>query len=248
MNDTVLSDAELADLRPIEKPHPALPCSQCGKPLAFIEYGHKLGKNGKEAKWPIYDKCVNPACISGRKNLQREGKIVPHAADPRPELNAIGAKHAAKAAAKGKTSLPPVTISSSVPYEERKEAKVEAVVPTVPVEQTEDMNKSVARAARVVGIPDRTTYRYYQLDTKNRIGELQAICRAYKPGAIKMLKKDLEAIVADYKPDDMPRVEKLSELQYQLVCGAGNFPIYLIEGLSPFYFYVAAELDKKIQP
>ena len=52
----------------IEAHAPAL-CASCQSVLPFIEYGTKPGKNGKIAKWPIYEKCKNDRCSVGRKNL-----------------------------------------------------------------------------------------------------------------------------------------------------------------------------------
>jgi hypothetical protein len=34
-------------------------CNVCRTPLAFIKYGSKLGKDGRVAKWPVYEKCPN---------------------------------------------------------------------------------------------------------------------------------------------------------------------------------------------
>ena len=50
--------------------HAPIKCQKCGGLLAFIEYGHKMGSNGKMAKWPIYEKCQNPACAPRSKNRQ----------------------------------------------------------------------------------------------------------------------------------------------------------------------------------
>ncbi len=44
-------------------------CQICGTELRFLEYGHKIGKNGKPAKWPIYEKCPN---IANHRSLMRE--------------------------------------------------------------------------------------------------------------------------------------------------------------------------------
>ncbi len=49
--------------------HRGMPCPKCHAILPFLEYGHKTGKNGKPAKWPIYEKCRNSECSLGRKNL-----------------------------------------------------------------------------------------------------------------------------------------------------------------------------------
>ncbi len=49
--------------------HPPTLCAVCRAELPFIEYGSKIGKDSKPAKWPIYEKCVNPKCTTGRKNL-----------------------------------------------------------------------------------------------------------------------------------------------------------------------------------
>lgn len=38
---------------------PPIKCTVCDTELRFIEYGHKIGKDGREAKWPIYEKCPN---------------------------------------------------------------------------------------------------------------------------------------------------------------------------------------------
>jgi len=61
MNDAANSASQIA--------HAPLPCPTCRVNLPFTEYGHKVGKNGKPAKWPIYKKCKNPDCRIGRKNL-----------------------------------------------------------------------------------------------------------------------------------------------------------------------------------
>lgn len=44
-------------------------CCVCGTELVFLEYGHKIGKDGKPAKWPIYAPCPNKA---NHKVMQRE--------------------------------------------------------------------------------------------------------------------------------------------------------------------------------
>jgi hypothetical protein len=44
-------------------------CYVCGTELRFLEYGQKIGKNGKPAKWPIYEKCPN---ITNHKTMVRE--------------------------------------------------------------------------------------------------------------------------------------------------------------------------------
>jgi hypothetical protein len=49
--------------------HPPSKCSVCGVVLLFVQYGEKMGKNGKMAKWPIYEKCKSDTCSAGRKNL-----------------------------------------------------------------------------------------------------------------------------------------------------------------------------------
>ncbi len=253
--------------------HAPLKCNQCGVPLAFIKYGTKMGSNGKEAKWPIYEKCSNPACSSGAKHLKAEGKLVPHPAkvkakiakaepdrpvytygDPatKPELNAIGAKHAKKAAALalGKGQAFGVRVDTKTGLEEVVKVdlqitKVEAVIPTLPADETKSLENAVARNGRVVGLPDRATYRFYQLDAKRRMNELLAICQAYKPGSIKMVQADLETLLM--LPENGIRVEKLGT-EYQLVSPAGIFPIALIRGLTTGYFYVAADPDKKLVP
>ena len=53
----------------MEQAHKPLRCPQCGTDMPFKEYGSKTGKNGKPAKWPIYEKCKNPGCKTGRKTL-----------------------------------------------------------------------------------------------------------------------------------------------------------------------------------
>jgi len=57
--------------------HPGLKCPSCSTILAFIEYGSKIGKNNKPAKWPIYEKCTNPECKTGKKNLGVKDAIEP---------------------------------------------------------------------------------------------------------------------------------------------------------------------------
>lgn len=49
-------------------PNP-LKCSRCGSELLFVAHREKLGKNGKMAKWPEYEKCKNPDCKVGRRTL-----------------------------------------------------------------------------------------------------------------------------------------------------------------------------------
>ena len=49
--------------------HAPIACPACHSLLPFVEYGHKIGKNGKPAKWPIYEKCKNKECKIGRKTL-----------------------------------------------------------------------------------------------------------------------------------------------------------------------------------
>jgi len=48
---------------------PAL-CGECRSELQFVEYGTKVGKNGRPAKWPVYEKCGNPGCSIGRRNMK----------------------------------------------------------------------------------------------------------------------------------------------------------------------------------
>jgi hypothetical protein len=40
-----------------KKAHAPLACHVCGEQRAFVEYGEKLGKDGRMAKWPIYEPC-----------------------------------------------------------------------------------------------------------------------------------------------------------------------------------------------
>lgn len=38
-------------------PKASLPCHICGTERKFLEYGSKMGKDGRMAKWPIYEPC-----------------------------------------------------------------------------------------------------------------------------------------------------------------------------------------------
>lgn len=49
-------------------PHPALPCTICGYERKFTGYATKIGKNGKEAKWPTYEECPNKSDASLHPN------------------------------------------------------------------------------------------------------------------------------------------------------------------------------------
>jgi len=54
---------------PVPATHAPAVCPTCHSILPFIEYGTKMGKDSKMAKWPIYEKCQNPNCSIGRKSL-----------------------------------------------------------------------------------------------------------------------------------------------------------------------------------
>lgn len=79
------------------KEHKPLKCQQCGSELPFIRYDSKPGKDGREAKWPVYEKCVNPDCLTGKKTLRQRDLDV-HAA--------AAAKVAETANSNGHSSLP----------------------------------------------------------------------------------------------------------------------------------------------
>lgn len=59
-------------------------CCVCGTELEFLEYGTKMGKNGKPAKWPIYKPCPNKA---NHKKVSRE--TIAEAPQGRPEYTQV---------------------------------------------------------------------------------------------------------------------------------------------------------------
>ena len=202
-----------------EKVHAPLACNQCGVPLEFIEYGHKTGKDGREATWPIYQKCVNPGCVSGRKNL----------------VKAAGGddKGGWEKDLKARRNTPVKVL-------------VERSMPAIEPIESEALQKTVARAARVIGLPDRTTYRFYQLDGAHRLRDLSIICQTYALGTVSMMQDDVNALVPLASATDPVRVEQAvvsdTEVAYELVCPLGRFPINLVHGLSAGYFYVAVDI------
>ena len=202
--------------------HKPLACQQCGVPLDFVEYKHKTGKDGREATWPVYKKCVNPACTTGRKALIKAGQTPaqPKAAGWEAEMKARRAR--------------PVTLI----------AKRE--VPVVEPIESEALQSHIARAARVIGLPDRTTYRFYQLDAAHRLRDLSIICQTFAPGTIHMMQDDVNALSLIAGPTDPVRVEQVvvsdTEVAYQLVCPVGTFPINLVRGLSAGYYYCAVRI------
>lgn len=62
-------EAIRATMAKLDGPHPPTICQTCKTELPFTGYGSKIGKNGLPAKWPTYEKCKNPDCTVGRKNL-----------------------------------------------------------------------------------------------------------------------------------------------------------------------------------
>ena len=66
--------------------HPGLPCHVCEVEKAFIKYGSKIGKDGREAKWPIYEKCPNS---ENHEAILAEKRI----ASKRPPLNMAQGKY-----------------------------------------------------------------------------------------------------------------------------------------------------------
>lgn len=48
-------------------PNP-ITCTVCSAELAFIRHDSKLGKDGRVARWAVYEKCTNPDCKVGRRN------------------------------------------------------------------------------------------------------------------------------------------------------------------------------------
>ena len=199
--------------------HLPLACHQCGVPLDFVEYGHKTGKDGREATWPIYQKCVNPACISGRKNL----------------IKAAGGdtKGGWEKELKARRNIPVKVL-------------VERSMPTVDPIESEALQKTIARAARVVGLPDRTTYRFYQLESSHMLRDLSILCQTFKPGSVHMMQEDVNALSLKSSLTDPIRVEQVTisdaDTGYQLVCPLGTFPINLVRGLSAGYNYVAVDI------
>lgn len=70
--------------------HKPSKCPKCGSELQFIEYGSKMGSNGKPAKWPIYEKCHNKECSLGRRNLGLPEPVEDMPAyEPLPEVRSI---------------------------------------------------------------------------------------------------------------------------------------------------------------
>lgn len=55
-------------------PTETIKCSVCGTLLHFVEYGKKTGKDGREAKWPIYEKCPNKENHSKAINTKKDEK------------------------------------------------------------------------------------------------------------------------------------------------------------------------------
>lgn len=51
------------------KKHKPLACHVCGEPRAFLEYGEKLGKDGRTAKWPIYEPCSKEKHPEAKRSL-----------------------------------------------------------------------------------------------------------------------------------------------------------------------------------
>jgi hypothetical protein len=212
--------------------HAPAKCTTCGGPLPFVEYGHKLGKNGKEATWPIYEKCKNPECKTGAKNLQHEGQIVVPKVKKEKPVKVVAAEPVAPA-----SEPAPVT--------------VEAVIPAIPAEagvvaDPKMLESAVDRANRVIGIADRTMYRFYQLSVGHEIEELVAICEAYGPGAVHMVEVDMEHMAGLTVDFSKPHIEKF-ENDFRLVISPEQYyKLEIIKGLTAGYRYVAAVANKKL--
>ena len=247
--DVIISDQELADIRPVGKKNPdehkPSKCTTCGVELQFLGYATKPGKDGRAAKWPTYAKCSNPDCKTGQKTLKalqqdRQG----------------GAQ--AKVIKQAKS-----TPGWEKELKERRNKPISQILAEQAEKPAEAVDASEAPAAKR-GLPtggvsiDRSVYTVYQLDEKHPLRDLEAICRSYQPGAVKMNDADLTVLVANSKIRDVPRMEYREDFVHVLVCSgyrpgvegtAGMmdvFPIARAEGLTPLYRYVAADKSKKL--